>query len=467
MSILKIITMTSCILGAIVPSTQGAPLPQGEDFAGIPSASRVRRDFGTVSQIGGINVISLSGSYTEMGMQYGTGMQQLLNETYNTIVNYLMTDLNLTPSHVMEQTTAFNNRYMSSPYGDFLVGVAAGSGLSLETCMVLNAMETFMKLQSTPAAMCLANNQVDDPLGYCTFAFIPPNLSSTGSSLIGRTYDFQPPFDQIAQMLTVTLLFANGGATPTAIISLPGQIYCPTCITSTGNFLELNAGMPSGGWNLNNVQSLLVSMLVVAQSTSTFSQLTAALATQPYDYSLIVNVASGTSVQSLEYSTNRSTVEAYTPPANTPFASTNFFQSPAWTNLPVPTDACTWKGVTRQSQMANLINGPTIQTDASLLTIMDTNIDAGGAVWWDEGEGGTVYQVAYDTHTMSLSLKVTRQPGAQWATIPLGTLFCDGGSTANCASSGGGLTEDEIIGISFGSAGGAAVILGILYAIFK
>ncbi len=84
-------------------------------------------------------------------------------------------------------------------------------------------------------------------LTWCAFLSVPPNKSAIGSTLIGRNYDFPPPFDQCSKLLTVTILHEDDKV-PTAIISMPGQIYCPSCVNAQGLFMELNNGMPSGGY---------------------------------------------------------------------------------------------------------------------------------------------------------------------------------------------------------------------------
>ena len=155
---------------------------------------------------------------------------------------------------------------------------------------------------------------------------MPPNFSVTDSAIIGRNYDYPAPFNLVAQLLTITLLFPND-ATPTALISLPGQIYCPTCVSSAGLFFELNAAMPSGGWATVDVPSLLVGSLTVVQPADTLDQASTALAGLITYYSLVINVADAMSARSIEYSTTSVTSKIFVPTANTPFVSTNYFQN--------------------------------------------------------------------------------------------------------------------------------------------
>lgn len=88
-----------------------------------------------------------------------------------------------------------------------------------------------------------------DTLGGCAFAYIPPQKAANKMGWILRNYDFGQPFDKISQRLIIAVLHPDDGSQSSAILSMPGQIYCPTCINENGLFMELNNGMPSGKQN--------------------------------------------------------------------------------------------------------------------------------------------------------------------------------------------------------------------------
>ena len=95
---------------------------------------------------------------------------------------------------------------------------------------------------------------------------------NNGHNYVLRNYDMPPPFNVMASTLTMTIIgppyesaMANKTApSPTAMIGIAGQIYCPNCISFDGTFMELNNGMPSGGYEVNETtDTMLIEMLNV------------------------------------------------------------------------------------------------------------------------------------------------------------------------------------------------------------
>jgi hypothetical protein len=251
----------------------------------------------------------------------------------------------------------------------------------------------------------------------CTFIFIPPDKTSTNSALIGRNYDYPAPFDKIARYLTVTVFLGDGDTIPCAIISLPGQLYCPTGVNAKGLFIELNNGTPSGGsYVSNDRQSILINLLQVLQNSSTLSQLTRMLNAINSDYSLIINAANTSSARSFEYSSTRG-MQIYFPSKNKYFVSTNFYLSAKWKDIPVPTDKITWDGVTRRNNMLHLLENKPVLTIESFQKIMDRDIREGGAKF-----DFTIYQIIFDPGSLTLYLKI---PGNKsgWSKISLKNIF--------------------------------------------
>ena len=68
MKIFKLLIATSLIFSAITPSLVGAPRYSSDDFMDQQIVHRSRRD-ATITKYGDINVISVSGSYMEMGQR--------------------------------------------------------------------------------------------------------------------------------------------------------------------------------------------------------------------------------------------------------------------------------------------------------------------------------------------------------------------------------------------------------------
>lgn len=293
----------------------------------------------------------------------------------------------------LERLTAKADQfYQKYPYGyqQFIKGVSEGSGLSLNEVKILNGMETLNSLK---------NKQHE--ISACSFLSVPPTHTTSKFNIIGRNYDFSEPYNKIASYLTVTIL-KETDAIPTAIIGLPGQIYCPTCINSNSIFIELNNGMPSGGFDVNhNAQSMLITLLEVAQNSQSFSQMDKLLSSRDSDYSLVINTANQPHVKSYEFSSFKGD-KHYIPKVNSIFASTNFFQNETWVTNSELTDESTWLGISRRS---NLING--VREDSTIEDVkqlLDVHHSDGGAKW-----DFTIYQIIFDTNTQELCLKVPQE----------------------------------------------------------
>jgi hypothetical protein len=253
-------------------------------------------------------------------------------------------------------------------------------------------------------------------VGRCAFLYLPSNYTDTGASIIGRNYDFLQPFDVAAKHLTVTVLYETDKH-PVAFISMPGQIYCSTCVNSNNLFIELNNGMPSGGYYINyERESLLGNLLEMAQNSESIEELNYQMKATLSDYSLIINTAQEDSCASYEFSSINGMIPLIPNPEN-PFSSTNYFQGKDWVNLPFPTDETTWQGVSRKENLAKLANGAKDINIEGFKSLMNTKLSEGGAVWQS-----TIFQVIYDTAKQDLYLKIN-STDADWIQVPLSDYF--------------------------------------------
>jgi len=177
--------------------------------------------------------------------------------------------------------------------------------------------------------------------------------------------------------------------------------------------MELNNGMPSGGYYIDqNRQSLLINMLISLQNSENFWQVDKQLLATQSDYSLIVNVADANFVKSYEFSSTLG-MKPFSPSLMDPFASTNYFQNLTWTGIPFPTDNTTWLGVTRLNNLLTLANNGFFGIN-EFKTLMDTPIEAGGAKW-----NRTIYQIIFDPSPHNLTLYLKPFQSATWTPIPL------------------------------------------------
>eukprot|EP01084_Bolivina_argentea_P168503 292204_1 len=363
------------------------------------------------SDYGNISVVNLYGNHYEMGVQYGSLLENELKISLDIILDFFMNENGMTYQQLTEQSSTFHLRYSYS-YSFFLNGISNASGLPLNDIKILNAMETLQVVGND-----------DFIVGKCAFISIPPSNTQNNSTLIGRNYDYPPPFDKIAKHLIVTIIHETETETdkiPTAIIAMPGQIYCPSCINKKGIFMELNNGFPSGGPVIDEQrQTLLIKMLDVLQHSNCMNDVKMMMNSFQSDYSLIINVNDpNNNGISYEYSSTLG-MKPYLfgeTNKNQTFVSTNFFLNDTWTDIPIPYDNNTWSGVTRRQNLLNLTsNSNNISVD-DLKDIMDITIENGGAKW-GVFHIHTIYQIIFDTDSFSLFLRNRFQPNWQYINL--------------------------------------------------
>mgnify|MGYP003638995998 CR=1 FL=1 len=355
----------------------------------------------SVTYYGNTPVLKLSGSYLQMGQDYGQDLRFQLNQALSVLKKYYINESHLTYPQLVQQANLLYNRFPNN-LQQFMQGEAQGSGLTLDDVKILNAMETFNELLE------------DAPRFKCAFVFLPASHTTTNSTFIGRNYDYSPPLNTLAQYLTVTIL-NDGKSVPTAFISIAGEIYCPSCVNAKGVFMELNDGSASGGSKVQTSRaSMLSGMLTTLQHSNDLSQANQQLKQLDSDFSLIVNAADEKQSDSFEYSTTLG--QQHYSSAST-LISTNYFLDPAWgSSIPKPNNISTALGITRRNHLLNLTNNTSPIDIAQFKTLMAKRLLAGGAAW-----DFTVYQLIYDTSTQALYVRYNH--AGDWTAIPMKALF--------------------------------------------
>lgn len=345
-----------------------------------------------------IKVIRLNGSKPVMGSQYGEALREELKEIYLILADFFYGQLKLPKEKIDALAQSFFSKFPIENQ-KFIEGISTGSGLSLDAIKIINAMEVIF-------------GQVVDrskPQG-CSFVAIKDELGN--NSLIGRNYDYAPPFDQISKFLTVTILNETD-LVPTGSIALAGQAYCPTCFNKNSLLLALNNGMPSGGFMVRDVKkTILISLLEAMQNSKDIAQLENYLKKIDSDYSLIINVADSKSIRSFEYSSS-SRLEIYSPKLEENFASTNYYLNEDW-NLPEPQDNTTWQGVSRRNNLLSL--EPYGNQLDKLKEKLEKKVEDQGAAIKN-----TIYQVIYDYKDQKLHIKITNH--GNWCSWGFKELF--------------------------------------------
>ena len=346
---------------------------------------------GVRADLNGITVVSLYGTWREMGRQYGMLMKDRLAEVYffvDTIIEYSIGNAEKAESIIALQTA-------QTPYriSEFFEGAAETSGLTVNQLQAVNAVERIGGLPKCSAAFCWGEY-------------------TSGPMIIGRNYDYSDAFALLKDDVAVTVYHPADGSLATATIGYVGEIYAVNAINEKGIFMELNNGKPSANIKSPNTR--------ITGTTALFSEMFEADDLDDWDLffnttncssSYIINIADSSQARSYEWCP----VDVKQGGADLPeglLVSTNYYVSPDWL-FASPSDADSWKGLTRRKNLVALCEASKGKIDEqAMMEIIETPLEKGGA----QNEL-TVYQIVAVPETKMLWLRVIG--GAGWTQIDL------------------------------------------------
>ena len=195
------ILLVSLLFVMMVGSVYASPGP--EKNVPVLTAVNVDQTFeqGSKASMNNISVVSLHGTWREMGRQYGMLMQDRLAEVYGfveTIIDYGVGNAEKASSIIAKQTR-------QTPYriNQFFEGAAETSGPTVEQLQAVNAVEHIGGLPRCSAAFCWG-------------------AYTSGQMVIGRNYDYSEAFALLKDDVAVTVYHPADGSLATATIGYVG-----------------------------------------------------------------------------------------------------------------------------------------------------------------------------------------------------------------------------------------------------
>lgn len=352
---------------------------------------------GAKKSMNGVHVVSLRGSWHEMGRQYGALMKDELAEVHlfvEGVIEYSYGNAEKA-EHIISVQTA------QTPYriSEFLRGASETSGLTVQQLQAVNAVERIGGLPKCSAAFCWGEY-------------------AAGPLVIGRNYDYSDAFALLKDDVAVTVYHPSDGALAVATIGYVGEIYAVNGINEKGIFMELNNGKPSA--NIKSPDSR------VTGTTMLFSALFEVDALE--DWELFFNTVNCSSSYIINVADSRRAVSYEWCPIGVKhggtdmpeglLVSTNYFVNPDWL-FATPSDAASWEGLTRRRNLIALCEASKGQIDdRKMLEIIGTALEDGGAV-----NELTVFQMVMVPETSMLWLRIIG--GAGWTQIDLSGFLLD------------------------------------------
>ncbi len=306
--------------------------------------------------INGINIISLCGSWREMGRQYGDLADIHLHHVYDYVVKKaeVNEDGMLRVMDIAEKLFAKYPHYLY----EFFEGMAETSTLTPWQLRVCNAVE------------------YAEPCFFCS-ALVTWNNYAEDNLVFGRNYDAMS-YAELAQDILFTVYHPDD-ALSFVTVGYAGEIYCVNGFNESGIFIELNNGMPSAGdtihWDVCPSTSSLFHMLTQVRTLEDVERF---FATTQSFASFIITVADANEGRAYEWCYDGvKRADEMLPDGLV--VSTNHYIHRDW-EYPTPTDDASWCSITRHANIMANANAHKGELNVELMQrIMDTPIGAGGS----------------------------------------------------------------------------------------
>jgi hypothetical protein len=362
---------------------------------------------GNLYSAGKFHVLELSGTYRQMGRQYGRLLSGPMREMYNEVVNQyakngiICSDIDL-ESFAMQLFRLYPRRFQ-----ELAEGMSETSTMDINKIAVLNELfDYFLRCRSASG---------DN--GHCSEISVWSRYSKDGKLVMGRNFDFPSFYRAFNKHIIIVAYNPSDAANSAAVITYPGQIGSIQVFNSRGLILENNNGVSSGdsGRYFGKRIPFMIKDLGAMFDSTTVEGLDAALVTSRMHYPLIYNIAYPGGAFNYEMTTydvkRRQGQDGL-------LIGTNHFISPGW-SLPASEYREAIKdSKERYDNLKNLAERNKGKIDASIMMdMMDVPQDKGGATPQDKN----IYQfVAVPT---DLKIWVKAMTYSDWTEVNLKPLF--------------------------------------------
>jgi len=241
------------------------------------------------SPVGGYAVLSLSGSWREMGRQYGGLASAQLKEFYGAIEADLE-ERGLTTEHREEMRSVFDS--YPDQMKELLRGMSETSGLSLEEHVVLEASYYVLpdlvigQMKKAPA---------------CSGIAVAAPRTADGKLYFARNWDMtQIAMRPYLKYLALVAFNPDDGSLAFANIRPLGQVYVETGINEKGILVEVNNAAASDSAENSDGTFVVVELFKLSNESRTFDEVVARLSADKLDSSYLIQVADATRAVSVE-----------------------------------------------------------------------------------------------------------------------------------------------------------------------
>ena len=364
---------------------------------------------GKLYSVGQFRVLELSGTYRQMGRQYGRLMTTPMKEMYSEIISqYAKNGIACADINLEDFSKQLFGLYPGR-FRELAYGMSETSGLDLNKIAVLN--EFFDYILKSHVPMGSENN------GNCSAITVWDKYTKDKTLVMGRNFDFPAFYRAFNKFITIVAYNPSDSVNSTAVITYAGQISSIQVFNSSGLVIENNDGSSSDDRlrHFGKRIPFAVKDLSIMQENSTYEALDAALLTLRMHYPLIYNVAYPGGAFTYEMTTfdvKRRQGQ------NGLLVATNHFISPGWN----PPSSQYKDGIAnskkRYDNLFALGEKYKGQIDVStMMMILDLPDDQGGATPQDR----CIYQFIAQPANLKIWIKAPTY--SDWTEVDLKALF--------------------------------------------
>ncbi|PKL64721.1 MAG: peptidase M1 [Methanomicrobiales archaeon HGW-Methanomicrobiales-3] len=352
-------------------------------------------------QAGDYPVIVLTGSYREMGRQYGALMKTELNDEYTFILDSLEKQ-----GYTREQVRGYGREitaYYPLRVREIFAGMAETSGLTEDDVAVLWYGAIFELMAASPV-----------PPPSCSYLATWGEYTPDGSVIVSRNWDLDDAVLPLTRWYVLSVYRPTDGSNAVATWS-PAGVRPETWMNSAGLFIANdNAGISDAAPETR--PEFITEYFRFMLDYSDLKGLDAVIRGTNPDVGWIVDVAAPDGAYVYEKMTNRTLQRT----GNGVIAAANHFVDPSW-GLPEPPE----HSLLRYNNLLRQAGEARGSIDAGrMMQIRDVCMENGGSKFCHTVFGSNAYssnhQVVYVPGTRTLWMTVMDK---EWQKVELGPLF--------------------------------------------
>jgi hypothetical protein len=274
--------------------------------------------------VGKINVLELSGSYREMGRQYGRLFGDMIRGFYKTAIEgYFIKEARMPYLKLLAIAHLLFHRY---PPGikDIFKGMSEASGVGFSKIIMLDLINTFEFIRY-------------QNVGRCSNVAVWGDHTEGGGLIFGRNYDEPRQFKRFNEFIVVAIFSPDSGV-PTASIGYAGQIGVSSAINRHGVFIANNEAPTTRGEKINiNTPSVLVLELDFLTRSYNFGSLDKLIKSSKANCPIIVSAGDPHAAYVYEWSV--SGIKRRAEHDDGVAVATNHFADPSWRGPAIAPDS--------------------------------------------------------------------------------------------------------------------------------